>query len=1352
MTYNLSHILDFKKIKKLLESYTKASGLACSLLDHEGNILCKSGWQRICAEFHRVHSETLKNCRISDIELAKRLESGGKFNVYKCLNGLIDVAVPITVYDQHVGNLSAGQFFFERPDVSFFKKQARKYGFDEKEYLSVVSQVPVLSEADIRKKLDFLLMVTEMIAEFGLLKVKEAQSKERLQKSEEKYRKLFENLNEGFALHEIITDANGQAVDYRYLEVNPEFERITGLKAEYVVGKTEREVLPGTEDDHANRIGRFGEVALHGKKINFEDYSKELDTWFLINGFCPKPGQFAVTFTDISKRKMSEEQLIESENKFRALIEQSITGIYIFSKEKFLYVNQKLCDIFGYSREEFLTTKKPTDVIQKEDRQKVQKYIDDRFTGKSESAHYFARGKRKDNKELWVEIHGSTMVLAGEPVITGTLLDVTAQYLASAKMQESELKFRSLFEQVGAGVAIIDSATGKFQDVNQKLCAIMGYPMEEFLQLDHLKIVYPDDLEKYLLNMDKLGNGTEHSFTMEMRYFHKSGSVVWVILHFARLWLMSKAPKYYVAICEDITLKKQAEKEIINSEKRFRSVVEQSLTGIYIFDKEKFIYVNKQFAEIFGYSETEILDTVKPVDLLALDERDAAKERVRQRYDNERKSVRYVAQGICKDKRSIWVEVQNGSVEIDDKVLISGTVLDVTEKIRAENALKKQNNYLSILKELVLMVMQSKSIDEVIRFALLKLRQLIGCEAAFIKQFTNDFSGVSILNVDTSYEVSMEQLNGLRGKLTKEALGKLKKGELLLRNDWANHPAELSDSERILFTQGVRASLTVPMFMREGLFGILEVNANQTNFFSNEDRELVESISHNLAMGIDKILLDVDLKNYTKQLEEAQRIGHIGSCEFDPDTGKGSWSKELYRILGFEVFQFAPDKNHLMEAVVPEDKEFVEQKLLEAQTSNVPVSFEFQIKHTDKNPHIVSAYIEAQRDPQGHLIKLLGSFQDVTENKLIMSALEERDATYEMLFDTAPDGILIADANSRYLNANPAMCTMLGYAKEEIIGFHATDIVSPLEYENIDPALDRVKSMSDYHREWQFKRKDGSQFSAEVLAKTMPDGNIMAMVRDTTERKIAENRIRKMNIELEARVEQRTAQLESLNNELRAFTHSVSHDLKTPLRGINGYSKLLLNMYGKSLNEEGRLFVDNIINGTEQMAQLIDDLLDYSRLERASLNFVRVDVSTVINGVLELNREEITRHGIKIDLNFEPLNIVTDRNALTIAFRNLIENAIKFSKNEKQPVIQIHQKETADMWVWAIKDNGIGFEMKFYDKIFRIFERLHHLEEYEGTGIGLALVKKAMTRIGGTVSAESILGEGATFYLQIPKS
>jgi hypothetical protein len=255
---------------------------------------------------------------------------------------------------------------------------------------------------------------------------------------------------------------------------------------------------------------------------------------------------------------------------------------------------------------------------------------------------------------------------------------------------------------------------------------------------------------------------------------------------------------------------------------------------------------------------------------------------------------------------------------------------------------------------------------------------------------------------------------------------------------------------------------------------------------------------------------------------------------------------------------------------------------------------------------------------------------------------------------------------------------------------------------------------------------------------------------DITPVKQAEEALKRTNEELEQRVQERTRQLSEANHELEAFTYTVSHDLRAPLRGIDGYSQLLQEEYGAQLDDTGRSFVDRIRRGVTQMSQLISDLLDYSHLERRSLGQDAVDVAPLVEQVLEGFGAYLEQHATTVERQLAPMTLRVDRDALAMALRNLIGNAIKFSSQSPQPLLQIGAR-TADghHTIW-VRDNGVGFDMGYHDRIFGIFQRLHRAEEYPGTGVGLALVTKAVQRMGGRVWADSTPGQGATFFLEFP--
>ncbi len=376
---------------------------------------------------------------------------------------------------------------------------------------------------------------------------------------------------------------------------------------------------------------------------------------------------------------------------------------------------------------------------------------------------------------------------------------------------------------------------------------------------------------------------------------------------------------------------------------------------------------------------------------------------------------------------------------------------------------------------------------------------------------------------------------------------------------------------------------------------------------------------------------------------------------------------------------------------------------------------------------------------------------DIRQKKTEEELLSQRVA----LFDQAPNPIWVVDLhNYRFLAVNPAAEQFYGYNREEFCQMSLPDLRPPEEKENVNPTIETLTREGSYRYTTRHLRRDGSRVDVSVTARTMRwEGKLAAvfMITDVTELLQNERALRELTQQLEQRVAERTADLERKNRELETFAYSVSHDLKAPLRGIDGYSRLLLEDHAASLNEEAREFLHAIRRGASQMAQLIDALLTYSRLERRNMSINRVELRPLLQNLLSEFRLEIEKRGAQviIDLPFE--TVEHDYQSLYQALQNLLDNALKFSNDQPQPRIEIGGEEQEHSSILWVRDNGAGFDMQYHDRIFEIFQRLNHGEDYPGTGIGLAIVRKAMERIGGRVWGVSTPGQGSTFFLEIPK-
>jgi light-regulated signal transduction histidine kinase (bacteriophytochrome) len=259
----------------------------------------------------------------------------------------------------------------------------------------------------------------------------------------------------------------------------------------------------------------------------------------------------------------------------------------------------------------------------------------------------------------------------------------------------------------------------------------------------------------------------------------------------------------------------------------------------------------------------------------------------------------------------------------------------------------------------------------------------------------------------------------------------------------------------------------------------------------------------------------------------------------------------------------------------------------------------------------------------------------------------------------------------------------------------------------------------------------------------------LGMSSNITERKHAEKEIIKLNSNLEKEVVKRTKDIEAAVGELEAFSYSVSHDLRAPLRAITGFSGLLKEEFGEELNEEANRYLEIIQKGTKQMAQLIDDLLQFSRVGRIALQKKVFDPTPIVHEIINKERSNANDN---VEFKIQKLApIYGDPNTIVLVFTNFISNAIKFTRDIESPVITIGFKVADNEEIFYVKDNGVGFDMRYSDKLFKVFQRLHSAQQFEGTGVGLAIVSRIIYKHGGRVWGESYPGSDTSFYFTIPK-
>jgi PAS domain S-box-containing protein len=383
--------------------------------------------------------------------------------------------------------------------------------------------------------------------------------------------------------------------------------------------------------------------------------------------------------------------------------------------------------------------------------------------------------------------------------------------------------------------------------------------------------------------------------------------------------------------------------------------------------------------------------------------------------------------------------------------------------------------------------------------------------------------------------------------------------------------------------------------------------------------------------------------------------------------------------------------------------------------------------------------------------------EEVAERRQVEEALRISSERLQLATRTAKIGIWDWDLVKNKLLWDESMCQLYGI-QERDFGEVYDEWASALHPEDKAHAEGEIQAAlrgeREYTPEFRILRPDGSTRYIKAESKTFRDrdGKPLRMIGtniDITDQKQAEMEIHRLNQELEQRVVERTAQLEAAIYDLENFNYSASHDLRIPLRAIDGFSRILLDEYSQKLDAEGIRLLSVVRDNTKKLAQYIDDMQAFSRTGRMAMAPVEIDMQALVRDVMEeLEPAGDGRH-IKLEINNLP-TVYGDKPMLRWVLVNLLSNAIKFSRNQVTPRISVGATIEANEAIFFVQDNGVGFDMQYADKLFGVFERLHNVNEFEGTGIGLAIVKRIVSRHGGRVWAEGKVNEGATIYFSIP--
>ena len=496
-------------------------------------------------------------------------------------------------------------------------------------------------------------------------------------------------------------------------------------------------------------------------------------------------------------------------------------------------------------------------------------------------------------------------------------------------------------------------------------------------------------------------------------------------------------------------------------------------------------------------------------------------------------------------------------------------------------------------------------------------------------------------------------------------------------------------------------------------------------------------------------------------LKEAQQLAHMGNWSLDLTTNKLTWSEEQYRLFGYTPSSLTPSPELFLSVVHPHDLTAVQteiQHLMQSDTET-PSVMQHRIILPDGSERILEQRGRLSFDHQGKPQRMFGTTMDVTERVRaeqelesyrhhLESLVEERTRTIRQqaqIIDQTHDSVITTDLDGHITSWNNGAERLFGISEKDALGRHISFIYPEDQREILlHEVIAPLKEHGEHEVEVSMQRANGTIFPALLSLSLLyaDDGEPRGMVGYSID--LSELKRREMELDRLA------TRLQATNRELESFSYSVSHDLRAPLRAIDGFSLALAEDYSDQLDEQALDYLRRVRNGAQRMGMLIDDLLQLSRVNRGELVHERVDLGAIATTIFdELGTHEPER---KVELILgQDLRIEGDPRLLRIMMDNLLNNAWKFTKKKPLARITLMRQEDSPQ-VLYISDNGVGFDMRHADKLFGAFQRLHRITEFPGTGVGLATVQRIIHRHGGEIWADARLDEGATFYFTFSPS
>ena len=996
--------------------------------------------------------------------------------------------------------------------------------------------------------------------------------------------------------------------------------------------------------------------------------------------------------------------LTASEQRFRALTRLAADWYWEQDRDlRFTYVSDDLGEIAGLSAEAHLGK---TRWELPDTRFEVQTLDAHRRALEARQAFVDLEYARLDEQGRWRHF-----AISGEPVFDeqgdfagyrGVGREITARKLVEQRIEESERRLRSTFEQAAVGMVHL-ALDGTILSANQRLCRILGFDPGriEGKHFDHL--LYPQDLGRDRQALEDLRAGSLAVFSGERRCLRSDASTLWCQLTVSLQRTADGTPEAFIGVIEDVSSRRQAEEALRANEARQRMLMELLPDAVIIHRNRRIVMVNRAALTLFGAIRSEEMVGRDIVECVHPD----FQERVARRISY---LEAHLATGLrLPSAEQIYMTLQGAAIDVEataaivdfaDGSAILTVARDISERKEAERALAAREQLLRAMAQTVPAVLMQLDRDLRVEFVNAAALEALGRReeevlghglAEFLAvaryrgieaEFERALRGETVEREGTSWLAPERQVHEtLRPRLdeTGEVLGVY----LFSYDITARRQAERALQEGEVRLRAVTD--TIPA-------SIIEFDADVIIRYLNRRAADAFGVAQEAALG--KSLRELLPMNVAVLLEQRYR-----------------------RALAGESFVYEGESNLFPDRQV--------------QVTYVP-----------------------RRGLGGEITGFYTFGYDVTERYQAEKALRASEERMRMVADTIPGVMISVNREGRFTFVNRGFLSAIHLPADQVIGRLIAEVYGAERYARLEPLVDMVLAGRELSLESSSVFHGDRVIHSTYLPQYDGERRVIGFYYfgyDITAQKTAEAEVRRLNADLERRVAARTSELEASNRELEAFAYSVAHDLRTPLRAIDGFSQAVMLQSKTPIDETMRQSLDRVRAASQRMGQMIDDLLRLARVTRGEMRRQEINLSQLAQEILFTLQQTEPRRTVELSIAPEIMGN-GDPILLHAVFENLLGNAWKFTRRKTKAKIEFAQVETPTGRAYCVRDNGAGFDMAYANKLFSPFQRLHGAEEYAGNGIGLATVHRILARHGGRIWAEAAVSRGASFFFTLGPS